>query len=168
MIASTPYTPSSGGCRCCEWRHGDADTLVGSIIDCVEALKESVAIDKVETRSRGSTNIVDDQVDAARTATNQRTQRARPNLRVRGELECCTPDHEVDRLKASVLRRGEAEQARGSIKDGSSRGFVAVERICASVISVCLHLDKNNRYNPQVAMRMRVVPESKIPVVHAC
>lgn len=54
--------------------NGDADTLVGSIIDRLEALKESVSIDKVEVRSSQSANTVNNQVNAVRTADNEGIQ----------------------------------------------------------------------------------------------
>ena len=49
-------------------------TVICSIIDCVEAHKESIVIDQVEAPSTGSTNIVDDPVYSVYSATNQRIQ----------------------------------------------------------------------------------------------
>jgi len=39
---------------------GEANAVVGSIKDGIEPLKESEAVDKVEARSGGEANVVDD------------------------------------------------------------------------------------------------------------
>jgi methyl coenzyme M reductase subunit C-like uncharacterized protein (methanogenesis marker protein 7) len=58
---------------------------VGSIKHGVEALKESVAVDKVETFTTGGANGVDDEVDVAGATTYIGVEGMRPDLAVRGE-----------------------------------------------------------------------------------
>jgi hypothetical protein len=70
-----------------EWGRGEADVAVRSIEDRIESLKECISVDKVEARSRGRADVVDDKVDIARSPTNQRIQRPWPDLRVGCQLE---------------------------------------------------------------------------------
>ncbi len=55
-----PILSSSIGCGRGERGSGEANPVVGSIIDGIEPLKESVAVDKVEARSCGRADVVDD------------------------------------------------------------------------------------------------------------
>jgi hypothetical protein len=103
--------------------------VFASVEDGVEALKERVPVDKVEALSGGRANVVDDEVNAIRRAANEGVERARPYLRVRGELEGPAAGREEERLEIGELRRGDAEHARGGVEDGAGRGAVAVERV---------------------------------------
>src|ERR1700761_4726543 len=57
-------SPSIGRCRG-EWRRGQSNVAIRSIKHRIEPLKERVAVDEVEARSRGRAEVVDDQVDTA-------------------------------------------------------------------------------------------------------
>jgi hypothetical protein len=72
-----------GGSRVCGC--SKTDTGVGGIEHRVEALKESVTIDEVETLAAGGANGVDNEVDVAGATTNVGVKGARPDLAVRGE-----------------------------------------------------------------------------------
>jgi methyl coenzyme M reductase subunit C-like uncharacterized protein (methanogenesis marker protein 7) len=58
---------------------------VGGIKHGVEALKESIAIDKVEAFTTGSANGVDDEIDVADATTYIGVKGTRPDLAIRGE-----------------------------------------------------------------------------------
>jgi len=58
---------------------------VGGIEYGVETLKESVAVDEVETFTTGSANGADNEVDVAGATTNIGVKGTRPDLAVRGE-----------------------------------------------------------------------------------
>jgi hypothetical protein len=68
---------------------GKTDTVIGGVEHGVEALKESVAIDEVETFTTGCANGVDNEVDVAVTTTNIGIEGARPDLAVGGESAGC-------------------------------------------------------------------------------
>ena len=123
-------TSPSIGCGRGERRRGKANATVSSIEDGIEPLKERVAVDKVEARSGGRTDVVDDEVDIARSPANQRIQRTWPDLSVRGQLERGASCREHQRLKVAILSRSNLEQARGVVEDRSRRRFVPVERVC--------------------------------------
>jgi hypothetical protein len=73
--------------RCvCVCRGGETDTTVGCIEDRVEALKEGIPVDEVETLSSGCPNIRNDQVDVVRRATDSGVESARPELSVSRKL----------------------------------------------------------------------------------
>jgi hypothetical protein len=61
------------------------DTGVGGIEHRVEALKEGVTIDEVETLAAGAAKVVDNEVDVAGATTNVGVKGARPDLAIRGE-----------------------------------------------------------------------------------
>jgi len=63
------------------------NTLVGGIEDGIEALKEAVTIDEVETFTRGRTKIVDDEVDAAGSTTDVGVEGTGPELSIGGQLK---------------------------------------------------------------------------------
>lgn len=67
-------------------RLGKPDPRVCCIVNCVEALQESIAVDKIETLAGISANVVDDEIDGAGTAPNLRVQRTRPDLSIGCEL----------------------------------------------------------------------------------
>ena len=64
VMAATNLSPSIG-CGRGERGGGEANGLGGGIKDGIEPLKESKAVDEVETLSGGSAKVADDQVDAA-------------------------------------------------------------------------------------------------------
>ena len=51
-----------------------ADLAVGSVIDVVETLQESHAVDKVQALTTRAPKICDNEVDALRVTTNRRVQ----------------------------------------------------------------------------------------------
>lgn len=82
---------------------------------------------------------MDDKVDAVRRTVDERVERARPDLRVRGELERRAAGHEEERLEVGILLRRDAEHARVRVGDGASCVRVTVVRICTWV--VCFIID---------------------------
>ena len=65
-----------------------SDTLVGSIKDRVESLEETLAVDEIESRSAGIANVCNNQVNVAGSTTKLRIKVTRPDLGVRGQMEC--------------------------------------------------------------------------------
>ena len=55
---------------------GQSDLLIGGVIDGIEALQECVTIDEIKTLTTGPTNIGNNQVNAANSATNFCVKRA--------------------------------------------------------------------------------------------
>jgi hypothetical protein len=72
-----------GGIRVCGC--GKTDLGVGGIEYGVEALKESVTVDEVETFTTWSANGVDNEVDVVSATTKIGVKGTRPDLAVRGE-----------------------------------------------------------------------------------
>jgi len=72
---------------------------------------------------------LDNKVDAVRRTVDEGVERARPYLRVRGELERRAADHEEERLEVGVLLRRDAEQARVRVENGASCVRVTVVRV---------------------------------------
>ncbi len=112
-----------------EWCSGEANTTVTSVENRVKTLGERVAVDKVEARSRGRTNVADNEVNMVRFSADEPIERAGPELRIRGELECPSTDSEEERLEVGILSWSNAEKVRLFIKDGASRSAVAVKRV---------------------------------------
>lgn len=86
---------------------------------------------------------MDDEIDAVRRAVDEGVERARPDLRVRGELKRRAADHEEERSEVGVLLQRDAEQARVRVENGASRVRVTVVPVytwlfvsCRSFIAV--------------------------------
>ena len=72
---------------------------------------------------------MDDKVDAVRRTVDKGVERARPDLRVCGELERRAAGREEERLKVGVLLRRDVEQARVRVENGASCVRVTVVRV---------------------------------------
>ena len=65
-----------------------SNTLVAGVEYSVESLKESLAVDKVESRSTVVANVTNNQVDFAGDTANISVKGTRPDLSVGGQSEC--------------------------------------------------------------------------------
>jgi len=108
---------------------GKANATSPSVENRVKTFKERVAIDKVEPRSHDGSDVVDYKVYAAPLAADVLVECARPDLRVRGELERPVPDGEEERLEVGVLDRGDSKKLRGRVEDCARSTAVAVKRV---------------------------------------
>ena len=63
------------------------NTLVGGVVDGIEALEEGHTIDEVETLTRVRAKIVNDEVDAAGSTTNLGIEGTGPDLSIGGQLK---------------------------------------------------------------------------------
>ena len=64
---------------------GQSDLLIGGVIDGIEALQECTTVDEIKTSTTGATNIANNQVNTANSATDLCVKRAGPYLGVWSE-----------------------------------------------------------------------------------
>jgi hypothetical protein len=108
---------------------GKANAAPPGVENRVKTFKERVAIDKVEPRSHGRSDVVDYKVHAPPLAADVLVECAGPDLHVRGELERPVPDGEEERLEVGVLGRGDSKKLRGRVEDCARSTAVAVKRV---------------------------------------
>lgn len=72
------------GSRRCESSSGESNSLVGSVKDRVEPLKERVTVDEIESLAAWGSKIGDNEVNVAGRATNSRVERTGKQLSI-----CC-------------------------------------------------------------------------------
>ena len=128
--------------------------------------QEGVPNYKLDARPRQS-DVVDDEVDAVRGATDGSVEGTRPDLRVTRQYVRYPPDFEHEREQIRILIRGDTEEASSRDRGTAGQGLVFLERICKARHRMsALHVNHlvSTRNSP-VAMRMRVVPVSTIPAV---
>lgn len=82
---------------------GETNLAVGGIEHGVEALKESVTVDEVKTRSAVGPDVSNDEVDVATGTTDRAVERTGPDLGVSGESVCGAADVEVEVGQGAVL-----------------------------------------------------------------
>jgi len=70
------------GSRRCESSSGESNSLVGSVKDRVEPLKERVTVDEIEPLATWRSKIGDDEVKVAGRATNKGVKRTGKQLSV--------------------------------------------------------------------------------------
>ena len=88
-VQKGPYLVSGGKG---EGSSRDPNTLVGGVVDGIEAFEPGVTVDEVQPRSSGRAKVVEDKVDGRRAATDSGVERPGPGLSILRKLECGLDD----------------------------------------------------------------------------
>jgi hypothetical protein len=147
------------GSRRCESSSGESNSLVGSVKDRVEPLKEGVTVDEIEPPTAGGSKIGDYEVNVAGRAANKRVERTGKQLSI-----CCEGIRDLFHLRELWIALRATEKP---------TPFVVKYRLCSFAYWAGVMLRRPvvlSRTAPvadvyllkaSLAIRIRVVPDIK-------
>lgn len=132
--------------RCCVRKRGGryANTMVGSIEDSIEALEESLSVDKVQTLSRGCSDVTNNQVNAIGSPANSCVKGTRPDLSVGGKLKSGPANEEGQTLEISKLGGRYFEETSVIIQHTACCTFITRESIRSNEYECCSGVNNAN------------------------
>jgi len=109
-----------------KWCGGKAYTMTCRVKYGIEAFKECITIDEVKALPRRSSDICDDEVYIAASASNKSIEGTGPKLGVRSKLVGYAVDMEEQTFQVCILRAGDPQKSRLSVKNSPGGGNIAM------------------------------------------